>query len=108
MTILCVRTVLMQISRVVFQKCDVTVWEDQVALFEFAFLTFGAVDIVVCHQASEFKQLTPDITCQIPNAGISSLEGLKPKPCRPNTRVLDINLIGVIYSEQSDFRSCYR
>jgi NAD(P)-dependent dehydrogenase (short-subunit alcohol dehydrogenase family) len=30
-----------------WKRCDVTVWEEQVALFEFAVSKFGGVDIVV-------------------------------------------------------------
>ena len=30
-----------------WKRCDVTSWEDQVALFEFAMTKFGGVDIVV-------------------------------------------------------------
>lgn len=32
---------------VVGQKCDVTDWDNQVALFELGISTFGAVDVVV-------------------------------------------------------------
>ena len=31
----------------IFTRCDVCVWEDQLAMFEEAISTFGAVDIVV-------------------------------------------------------------
>ena len=34
-------------SRAVSCKCDVTVWDDQVALFELAMKTYGTVDVVV-------------------------------------------------------------
>lgn len=30
-----------------WKRCDVTKWEDQVSLFEFAITTFGRIDIVV-------------------------------------------------------------
>ena len=30
-----------------WKRCDVTSWEDQVVLFEFAMTKFGGVDIVV-------------------------------------------------------------
>jgi len=30
------------------QKCDVTNWDSQLALFELGISTFGAVDVVVC------------------------------------------------------------
>lgn len=34
-------------GRACWRRCDVTIWEDQVALYEFAMSTFGGVDIVV-------------------------------------------------------------
>lgn len=34
--------------KAVSRKCDVTVWDDQVALFELAIEKFGSVDVVVC------------------------------------------------------------
>ncbi|KAF5380519.1 hypothetical protein D9615_004749 [Tricholomella constricta] len=67
-------------------KCDVTVWDDQVALFELAVAKFGAVDIV------------------IPNAGVTELGNFdnvvfkNGKPVKPDTRTIDVNLNGVIYA----------
>ena len=34
-------------GRACYKRCDVTDWDDQVNLFEFAMARFGAVDIVV-------------------------------------------------------------
>jgi NAD(P)-dependent dehydrogenase (short-subunit alcohol dehydrogenase family) len=70
-------------------KCNVTNWDDQVALFELAFERYGAVDIV------------------IPNAGITEVEkdvcsgGLtfvNGKPIAPKLLTLDVNLKGVFYT----------
>ncbi|KIK56880.1 hypothetical protein GYMLUDRAFT_775579 [Collybiopsis luxurians FD-317 M1] len=66
-------------------KCDVTKWEDLVAMFDLAIETFGSVDVVVA------------------SAGIARIEtgmiylgtGL---PAKPATDILDINLIGVLYT----------
>lgn len=33
---------------VVGQRCDVTDWDSQLALFELGISTFGAIDVVVC------------------------------------------------------------
>ncbi|KAF7983815.1 hypothetical protein HWV62_19063 [Athelia sp. TMB] len=67
-------------------KCDVTSWEDQVALFELAMKQFGSVDVVVA------------------NAGVNEMgEFLKPqekdgKPVKPTFKTLDINLTGSLYT----------
>ena len=37
------------LSTAVSTKCNVTVWEDQVALFDLAMSKYGSVDVVVCH-----------------------------------------------------------
>ncbi|KAG5639461.1 hypothetical protein H0H81_001583 [Sphagnurus paluster] len=70
----------------VFLKCNVTVWEEQVALFELATSQFGAVDIVV------------------PNAGVAELGTFDTvtfkdgKPVKPDTRTLEVNLTGAVYT----------
>ncbi|KAG6813135.1 hypothetical protein H0H92_013759 [Tricholoma furcatifolium] len=70
----------------VFQKCNVTSWEDQIALFDLAIAKFGVVDIVV------------------PNAGVTEIGAFHKvafkngKPVKPDTRTIDVNLFGVIYS----------
>ncbi|KAG6820819.1 hypothetical protein H0H93_011113 [Arthromyces matolae] len=70
----------------VSQKCNVTIWDDQVALFELAIAKFGVVDIVV------------------PNAGVPELGQFQQvsfkdgKPLKPDTRTIDVNLFGLIYS----------
>lgn len=67
-------------------KCNVTVWDDQVAMFELAISKFGAVDVVV------------------PNAGVTELGQFATvtfkngKPVKPDTRTLDVNLLGVTYT----------
>jgi NAD(P)-dependent dehydrogenase (short-subunit alcohol dehydrogenase family) len=68
-------------------KCDVTSWEDQVALFELGIKTYGRVDIV------------------LPNAGVSEIGTFDPRkeadPTKltpPNLKTLDIDLTGVLYT----------
>ena len=34
-------------SKAIYQKCNVTVWDEQVELFELAMSTYGSVDVVV-------------------------------------------------------------
>ncbi|KAF9010635.1 hypothetical protein BDQ17DRAFT_1273216 [Cyathus striatus] len=67
-------------------KCNVIIWEDQVAMFELAISTFGAVDIVV------------------PNAGVSetspfgTVKFKDGKPVKPRFLTLDVNITGVLYT----------
>jgi len=69
-------------------KCDVTKWEEQVAMFELAITLFGTVDVV------------------IPNAGINeseeicmgNLKFVQGRPVAPQLLTLNVNLIGVIYT----------
>ncbi|TFK25183.1 NAD(P)-binding protein [Coprinopsis marcescibilis] len=72
-----------------FVATDVTKWDDQVALFEYALGTYGSVDVVV------------------PNAGIWELrhrDGFTSpqfkdgKPVPPSLRTLDVNLTGALYT----------
>ncbi|KAG6829700.1 hypothetical protein H0H87_010502 [Tephrocybe sp. NHM501043] len=70
----------------VSRKCNVTIWDDQVALFELAIAKFGVVDVVV------------------PNAGVTEIGSYHKvafqggKPIKPDTRTIDVNLFGVIYT----------
>jgi hypothetical protein len=43
----CTLRLMQSTSKAIYQKCNVTVWEDQVALFELAMSTYGSVDVVV-------------------------------------------------------------
>jgi NAD(P)-dependent dehydrogenase (short-subunit alcohol dehydrogenase family) len=75
-------------------RCDVTTWDDQLALFEFAVKSYGQVDIVV------------------PNAGITDSKPFAepeltpsekyghPVPIQPSTKVLDVNLTAVLHCER--------
>ncbi|OGM47290.1 hypothetical protein ABOM_003794 [Aspergillus bombycis] len=73
-------------DRTVFVKCDVSSWDDQVNLFRVA------------------KEKAPNgrIDAVIANAGIYGpdiLEGLsEEQPTKPNTSMLNVNLIGVMYT----------
>jgi len=74
-------------GQAVSRKCDVTVWDDQVALFELAIEKFGSVDVVV------------------PNAGIGEPESYLDvtfdqagKPRKPALSTIQVNLVGVMYT----------
>ncbi|KAG6873537.1 hypothetical protein C0995_014407 [Termitomyces sp. Mi166 len=77
----------------VSQKCNVTVWDDQIALFELAIAKFGVVDIVMT-----------GTTFKVPNAGVTEIGSFHKvsfkngKPVKPDTRTIDVNLFGVIYT----------
>jgi NAD(P)-dependent dehydrogenase (short-subunit alcohol dehydrogenase family) len=90
-------------------KCNVTSWDDQLSLFEFAFEKYGAVDIVVCIL---LPAVSPHACCtnerQIPNAGITEnargqclgdLKVVDGKPVAPKLATLEVNLIAVFYSQ---------
>jgi NAD(P)-dependent dehydrogenase (short-subunit alcohol dehydrogenase family) len=71
----------------IFSYCDVVSWEDQVATFELAISTFGAVDVVV------------------PNAGIGEVGSFiapaldnKRRPVKPQLTTIDVNLTGALYT----------
>lgn len=74
-------------SDAVAHACDVTSWEQQLALFQFALSTYNQIDIVV------------------PNAGVSDLGTLTAAratavngvPTKPNLKTIEINLIAVLY-----------
>ncbi|KAH7107999.1 NAD(P)-binding protein [Auriculariales sp. MPI-PUGE-AT-0066] len=68
-----------------FQRCDVTVWEEQHELFKFALATYGTVDVV------------------IPNAGVTEKQSFLQSvsgsaPVKPNLLTLNINLTAVLYT----------
>ncbi|KAK5755438.1 hypothetical protein LTS12_014423 [Elasticomyces elasticus] len=72
----------------IFIKCDVSVWEDQVEVFRqaAAFSSSGRIDYVIA------------------NAGVASPEGVfaydgdDHEPTKPNSRIIDINLNGALYT----------
>ncbi|KAK3633535.1 hypothetical protein LTR56_015788 [Elasticomyces elasticus] len=72
----------------IFVKCDVSIWEDQVEGFRqaAAFSPSGRIDYVIA------------------NAGVASPEGVfaydgdDHEPTRPDSRIIDINLNGALYT----------
>ncbi|GMK57461.1 hypothetical protein CspeluHIS016_0402950 [Cutaneotrichosporon spelunceum] len=74
-------------NAVVSRRCDVTNWDDQVALFAAGAQAFGNIDIV------------------LPNAGINEMGHFDPredgdvtKLTKPNLKTLDVDLTGVLYT----------
>lgn len=71
----------------VSRRCDVTSWDDQVALFAAGFDKFGSIDVV------------------LPNAGVSEIGRFDPRQegdvtqlTKPNLTTLDIDLTAVLYT----------
>lgn len=90
--------------KAVSKRCDVTVWDDQVALFELAKSSFGDVDIVVRISTLPQRSAYRSLRCQIPNAGIGPRDLLTSQQVNgklqpPKLEVIDVNLVGVLYSE---------
>ncbi|KIK69272.1 hypothetical protein GYMLUDRAFT_35338 [Collybiopsis luxurians FD-317 M1] len=77
-------------GQAIFSKCDVTVWENQLELFDFAIQTFGCVDVVVANagvgELSRFTKVKFNVATG------------KPEP--PNMRAVQINVVGVMYTMQ--------
>ncbi|KAF9646620.1 NAD(P)-binding protein [Thelephora ganbajun] len=67
-------------------RCNVTSWDDQVNLFQTAFDTFGAVDVVVANAG--VNEIGDYFTPIVKNG----------KPEKPTMATVDINLLGSIYT----------
>lgn len=71
-------------GQAIFQKCDVTIWDDQVSLFERAISEYGEVDIVVA------------------NAGIGetgefgTVKLVDGRPVKPTFKTMEVNLMAVL------------
>ncbi|KAE9398097.1 NAD(P)-binding protein [Gymnopus androsaceus JB14] len=66
-------------------KCDVTVWDDLVAMYDLAIEKFGSVDIVVANAG------VGEIRADVKNYSEHSV-------IKPPTTTIDVNLIGVLYT----------
>ncbi|KIK69297.1 hypothetical protein GYMLUDRAFT_35372 [Collybiopsis luxurians FD-317 M1] len=77
-------------GQAICSKCDVTIWENQIALFDLAIRTFGCVDVVVANagvgELFEFNKVKLNATTK------------KPEP--PNMLAVQVNVVGVIYTFQ--------
>lgn len=76
-------------AKFIFRKCDVSSWQEQATSFKEIYGVFGRID-VVCANAG------------ISEKGGSAMASIKDhEPQKPNLQVLDVNLTGVIYCEDS-------
>ncbi|KAJ3825503.1 NAD(P)-binding protein [Lentinula raphanica] len=72
-------------------RCDVTVWEDIVAMYELAVRGYGSVDIV-------------ETNTKVANAGVGEIGGRmmhdprSGRPTKPLVTTIDVNLTGVLYT----------
>lgn len=81
----------------IYRHCDVTVWEDQVALFEEAARDRGGVDVVVANAG--FIDLSAQRLFETPvvaGRGDGKLSAMAPP--KPSTKVLEVNSIGLAYT----------
>lgn len=71
-------------TKLLFKKCDISIWEEQKLVFEQIYNELGSIDIVFA------------------NAGVSEfgkfLE-IEAEPTKPNLKTMDINLLGTLFSE---------
>ena len=72
-------------AAVSFRRSDVTSWEDQAAAFQEIYREHGRIDIVMANAG-------------ISEQGQSSMVKVEEdEPVKPDTRSLDVNLLGAIY-----------
>ena len=71
-----------------FKTCDVSSWDQQASVFEEVFKEHGdRIDVVMANAG-------------ISEQGSSSLAGIdEDKPSKPQLKVLDVNLLGTVYSK---------
>ncbi|KAL2141388.1 hypothetical protein VTI28DRAFT_2474 [Corynascus sepedonium] len=73
-------------AEISFRKCDVSSWQDQASAFEDVFQKHGALDTVLANAG-------------ISEQGVTTAIDLREEtPTEPRLKVLNINLLGVIYS----------
>jgi NAD(P)-dependent dehydrogenase (short-subunit alcohol dehydrogenase family) len=76
-------------SKITFQKCDVSSWQDQASAFKEVYEKRGTIDIVMA------------------NAGVSeqgsttAIDLSEDEPTEPKLSAIKVNMIGVVYSEFS-------
>jgi NAD(P)-dependent dehydrogenase (short-subunit alcohol dehydrogenase family) len=68
-------------------RCDVTSWEDQVALFDAALQRFGTINVVVANAG---------VT---EHMGLGELKFANGKALKPNLTTTNVNYVAVMYSE---------
>ena len=91
-------------SEAIGLRCNVTSWEDQVNLFQTAFVTFGSVDVVVRWVFVDCARMTMRYL-QVVNAGVNEIgDYFTPKvrngkPEKPTVTTVDVNLLGSLYSK---------
>ncbi|KAG9964051.1 hypothetical protein KCU61_g3034, partial [Aureobasidium melanogenum] len=77
-------------GRVIFRKCDVSVWDDILELFQAGQLRFGGIDVVLANAGvNEIGSIFTD-----------SIDKASGKLEAPDLKTLDINLVGAIYTSK--------
>lgn len=71
-------------ATVIFKQCDVTSWQEQERVFREVWDEFGGINIVVANAGI--------------SEGFSSMYKVEQnRPVEPDTKVLDVNILGVVY-----------
>lgn len=87
-----------------FTQCDVTKWDDQVSLFKFAKdkSPNGAIDIVIANAAVYGPDALTGRFSAVPRVFYSDTDlpaGIEDdEPSKPETKVLEVDLFGVLYT----------
>ncbi|KAI9837324.1 MAG: hypothetical protein M1819_000398 [Sarea resinae] len=81
-----------------FVACDSSSWESQVAVFKATFARFGRVDFVAANAG--IAESPPSVYGDKAAAAAAALQGKQHdlEPTKPNLKVVDVNLVGVIYT----------
>lgn len=88
-------------------KCDVTSWDDQVALFKAGYEKYGRIDYVIPNAGKYFPlyifyvvytHLVHEGRGTPPDGPLALSGPQRGPPAKPITSTIDVNLIGVIYT----------
>ncbi|CAG8973996.1 hypothetical protein HYALB_00011574 [Hymenoscyphus albidus] len=99
-------------GKVQFVKCDVRKWEEQVSLFEAAskFSLHGGCDIVIANAGivgeDDLFRLDGKISCSLnEDHDLTANDFIDPNkpPIKPDLSILDVDLIGMLYTTKLAF-----
>ncbi|KAI0202099.1 15-hydroxyprostaglandin dehydrogenase [Astrocystis sublimbata] len=93
-----------------FRKCDVSSWEEQKAVFKAVYEDVGRIDVVIANagitEGGRSSVVPPSLAAleREREAGVvSEEEGKDAEPQEPLLKVLNVNLVGNVYSVQLAF-----
>ncbi|KAI9837322.1 MAG: hypothetical protein M1819_000396 [Sarea resinae] len=77
-----------------FLHCDASSWPSLAAVFKTVFQTYGRIDFVAANAG--ISEAPPYVYGTRPKEGEAAVED--EEPLKPNTKVLEVNMIGVVYT----------